>query len=63
MRSVKQNPAAPTHRLLGKREKTIAGNGRVRYLYAPGEAENDTDVVPRTPCGLLKLFLLTKLRS
>ena len=39
---VKQNPAAPAHRLVGKREKKIAGNARVRYLYAPREAENDT---------------------
>ena len=42
MKSVKQNPAAPAHRPVGKREKKIAGNSQVRYMYAPGEAENDT---------------------
>ena len=42
MRSVKQNPAAPAHRLVEKREKKIAGDAKVRYLYAPGEIENDS---------------------
>ena len=42
MRWVKQNPAAPAHRLIGKREKKIAENPQVRYIQAPGEAENDT---------------------
>ena len=53
MKSVKQNPA---HLLVGKREKKIVGNARVRYLYAPGEAENDTRRRATDPIWSIKTF-------
>ena len=57
MKSVKQNPAAPAHRLVGKREreKKITGNARVRYLYAREKRRTIPDAVLRTLYGLLKL--------
>ena len=56
MKSVKQNPAAPAHRPVGKREKKIAENARVRYLYAPGEADNDTRRRATDPIWSIKTF-------
>ena len=52
IRSVKQNPAAPAHRLVGKRERKRWLKTRTLDIYAPGDAENDT---------LLKFTLLKML--
>ena len=42
MRLVEQSTASPARRPVGKKEKKIVGNTEVRYLYAPGEAANNT---------------------
>ena len=60
---VKQNPAAPAHRPVGKREKKIAGNGSVIFLYSPSEIENDTRKSATDPYGQLKRFLLKMYQS
>ena len=45
-------------RLVGKREKKIAGNARVSYLYAPGEAENDTKRLATDPTWSIKTYYI-----
>ena len=61
MRSVKQNPAAPAHRLVGKREKKIAGNPKVIYLYHPVRRRIILAGALQIQYGLLKLTLLKML--
>ena len=57
-RSVKPNPAGPAHRLVGKREKKIVKNARIRYLYIPGEAENDTRRRTTDPICSIKTYYI-----
>ena len=52
------NPAAPAHRPVGKREKKITGDAIVRYLYAPGEAENYTRRRATDPIWYIKTYVI-----
>ena len=55
MKSVQQTPSAPQ---LKGQQRIIPINSTVRYLYAPGEAENDTRRRATDPIWLIKGYTI-----